>query len=78
MQLKIYKQKDQSSYRRNLQGLKSICVGKKKKITPEPCIRLVSPHRRHVEAVITNFCKDLQWLFYGGASQLWTGKGWIN
>lgn len=39
---------------------------------------LVSPHRRHTEAVITNFCKDLQQLFYGGASQLWTGKGWIS
>lgn len=34
-----------------------------KNTTPEPCICLVSPHRRHVEAVITNF----QWLFYGGA-----------
>lgn len=33
MQLKIYKQKDQSSYMRNLQGLKSICVGKKKNHT---------------------------------------------
>ncbi len=42
----------------NLQHLKTVCVEEWAKITPEQCIRLVSPYGRHLEAVITNkgFC----------------------
>ena len=43
---------------RNLEDLKAVCVDEWAKITPEQCIRLVSPYRRRLEAVITNkgFC----------------------
>lgn len=43
---------------RNLQDLKTVCVEEWAKITPEQCMRLVSPYRRRLEAVITNkgFC----------------------
>lgn len=34
------------------------CVEERAKITPEQCMRLVCPYRRHLEDVITNkdFC----------------------
>ncbi len=45
---------------RNLQYLKTVCVCVEEwaKITPEQCMQLVSPYRRHLEAVITKkgFC----------------------
>ncbi len=39
----------------NLQYLKTVCVCVEEwaKITPEQCMQLVSPYRRHLEAVIT-------------------------
>ena len=42
----------------NFQDLKTVCVEEWAKITPEQCIRLVSPYRKRLEAVITNkgFC----------------------
>uniref|UniRef100_A0A3B3HFA0 Transposase Tc1-like domain-containing protein n=1 Tax=Oryzias latipes TaxID=8090 RepID=A0A3B3HFA0_ORYLA len=39
---------------RNLEDLKAVCVDEWAKITPEQRIRLVSPYRRRLEAVITN------------------------
>ncbi|KAF7649132.1 hypothetical protein LDENG_00146420 [Lucifuga dentata] len=39
---------------RKLQDLKTVCVEEWAKITPEQCMRLVSPYRRRLEAVITN------------------------
>ena len=57
----------------NLQDLKTVCVEEWAKITPEQCMRLVSPHRRRLEAFITNrgfstkyeihFSKCVQYLF---------------
>ena len=40
----------------NLQDLKTVCVEEWAKITPEQCMRLVSPYIRRLEAVITNKC----------------------
>ena len=39
---------------RNLQDLKTVCVEEWAKLTPDQCMRLVSPYRRHLEAVTTN------------------------
>src|SRR4029434_1620859 len=57
----------------NLQDLKTVCVEEWAKITPEQCIRLVSPYRKCLEAVITykgfctkysiNISKRVQYLF---------------